>query len=315
MIKGKTKYILFSVACIILVGGLVVILQKPSEDIEDEIELTEYTVKKESIEVHTISTGVVSPQNRLEVKSPISGRIEKILVKEGDRVVKNQILALTSTDDRAALLDAASGKGPEERAKWEEIYPATPLMAPITGTIILKSFEEGQVFIWSDALFTISDRLTVKAQVDETDIAKIKKGQSALITLDAYKDEPLQAYVDRIAYDATTINNVTSYIVDVVPDRVPDYLRSGMTANVKFQLETKKAVLVVPSYAVKLKNGKSVVTVMVGYKKVDREIRLGITEGKKQEVLSGLSEGDIILVPLYINKNKLNKNSPSLVNL
>lgn len=315
MNKGKTKYILFSVACIILVAGLNVILQKPSEDIEDEIELTEYTVKKESIEVHTISTGVVSPQNRLEVKSPISGRIEKILVKEGDRVVKNQILALTSTDDRAALLDAASGKGPEERAKWEEIYPATPLMAPITGTIILKSFEEGQVFIWSDALFTISDRLTVKAQVDETDIAKIKKGQSALITLDAYKDEPLQAYVDRIAYDATTINNVTSYIVDVVPDRVPDYLRSGMTANVKFQLETKKAVLVVPSYAVKLKNGKSVVTVMVENKKVDREIRLGITEGKKQEVLSGLSEGDIILVPLYINKNKLNKNSPSLVNL
>lgn len=315
MIKGKTKFILFSVACIILVGGLNVILQKPSEDIEDEIELTEYTVKKESIEVHTISTGVVSPQNRLEVKSPISGRIEKILVKEGDRVVKNQILALTSTDDRAALLDAASGKGPEERAKWEEIYPATPLMAPITGTIILKSFEEGQVFIWSDALFTISDRLTVKAQVDETDIAKIKKGQSALITLDAYKDEPLQAYVDRIAYDATTINNVTSYIVDVVPDRVPDYLRSGMTANVKFQLETKKAVLIVPSYAVKLKNGKSVVTVMVGNKKVDREIRLGITEGKKQEVLSGLSEGDIILVPLYINKNKLNKNAPSLVNL
>ncbi|MDO9180815.1 MAG: efflux RND transporter periplasmic adaptor subunit [Bacteriovorax sp.] len=259
----------------------------------------EVTVSKQSINVESVSTGVIQPQNRLEVKSSISGRMEKILVKEGDFVHKNQIIAWMSSEDRAALLDAAYAKGKDERKKWEEIYPATPIMSPISGTVILKSFEEGQVFVWSDALFTVSDRLTVKAQVDETDISKIEKGQVAMITLDAYQDKVIKAYVDKIAYDATTINNVTTYIVDVVPMNAPKFIRSGMTASVRFHLVTKHNVLVIPSFSIKLIDGKNIVTVVNNGKKRNQEIKIGVTDGKKQEVIKGLSEGDVILVPDY----------------
>lgn len=276
----------------------------------------EYTVTRQPINVESMSTGVIQPQNRLEVKSSISGRMEKILVKEGDVVQKHQVIAWMSSEDRAALIDAAYTKGPEMRKKWEEIYPATPIMSPISGTVILKNFEEGQVFVWSDALFTVSDRLTVKAQVDETDIAKIQKGQVAMITLDAYQDQVIKAYVDKIAYDATTVNNVTTYIVDVVPVNPPKFIRSGMTASVRFHLITKESALVVPSYSIKLINGKSVVTVVTDGKKRIQEVQVGVTDGKKQEILKGLNVGDVILVPDYHTPEESEQvNSNSLVTL
>ena len=85
----------------------------------------------------------------------------------------------------------------------------------------------------------ISDRLTVKAQVDETDIAAVKVGQRANINLDAYSQDSFPAIVDKIAYDAQTVNNVTTYTVDVLPEQAPDYMRSGMTASVTFIVDEK----------------------------------------------------------------------------
>ena len=93
----------------------------------------------------------------------------------------------------------------------------------------------------------MSDRLTVKAQVDETDIAEIHLKQRAEIVLDAYPDRAIPARVDQIAYEAKTVNNVTTYIVDVLPDKTPSFMRSGMTANVTFLTADKKGVLLVPA--------------------------------------------------------------------
>lgn len=296
--KNKKFYIAGGLVATIaaLVGYLNVSQKSETTTVKNFIE---YTVTRQPINVESMSTGVIQPQNRLEVKSSISGRMEKILVKEGDYVKKNQVIAWMSSEDRAALIDAAYTQGPAMRKKWEQIYPATPIMSPIAGTVILKNFEEGQVFVWSDALFTVSDRLTVKAQVDETDIAKIQKGQVAMITLDAYQDQVIRAYVDKIAYDASTINNVTTYIVDVVPVDAPKFIRSGMTASVRFHLITKENALVVPSFSIKLINGKNVVTVVTDGKKRVQEVQVGVTDGKKQEILKGLNAGDIILVPDY----------------
>src|SRR6185369_1195320 len=68
------------------------------------------------------TTGEVTPLNRVEIKPPISGRIEKLLVDEGDKVRHGQILAWMSSSDRAAILDAARAKGSNEEKKWQEAY-------------------------------------------------------------------------------------------------------------------------------------------------------------------------------------------------
>jgi len=196
------------------------------------------------------ATGNVQPQNRVAIKAPVSGRIEEILVREGDWVKRGQILAWMSSGDRASLLDAARAKGPEELKRWEELYKAAPLISPITVTIIARNVEPGQSVSSSDSPLVVSDRLIVKAQVDETDVAKIKLGQKVRVTLDAYADQPIEAKVDHIAFEARTVNNVTIYDIEVLPKAVPGFMRSGMTANAQFQTDAREHALLLPADAV-----------------------------------------------------------------
>lgn len=271
---------------------------------------SQYTVKKGTIKLSILSTGVVQPQNKLEIKPPIAGRVEKIIVKEGQLVRKNQVIAWMSSTERAALIDAARAKGEASLKEWEDLYPATPIMAPINGTIIKRNVENGQTFTTTDSIFTMSDRLIVKAQVDETDIAKVKLKQNVKIVLDAYADHPISAGVDKIAFDATTVNNVTTYIVDVLPSFVPEFMRSGMTANLTFDLSAKENILIVPSSALSLKLGKNLVLVPGEKNPVEKNVEVGITDGKSVEIVSGLTENDIVLVPEFRLEEKKSGGNP-----
>lgn len=267
---------------------------------EAEPSYREIAVTRGDLAVTILSTGVVQPQNRLEIKAPIPGRAEEVLVVEGQNLTKGQILAWMSSTERAALIDAARARGPEELKRWEEIYRATPILAPINGALILRNVEPGQTFTGSDAVFVMSDRLTVKAQVDETDIAQIRLRQPARIVLDAYPDQPLSGRVDQIAYDAKTVNNVTTYEVEVLPDKTPAFMRSGMTANVSFVVASRRGVLLVPSDAVKVRDGHAYVLPASGADGAapsEREIRAGVSDGKHIEVLDGLADGERLLVP------------------
>ncbi|MGZ3788736.1 MAG: efflux RND transporter periplasmic adaptor subunit [Bacteriovorax sp.] len=271
------------------------------------IKYSEYIVKKGNLKIQILSTGVVQPENKVEIKPPIAGRLEKVLVNEGDKVKKGQILAWMSSTERAAMLDAASAQGPKELKDWEEMYRATPILAAINGMIIQKNVESGQTFTTSDAILVMSDRLTVKAQVDETDIAKIKLKQKARITLDAYPEENIDAVVDQIAYDAKTVNNVTTYIVDVLPKVAPNYMRSGMTANVTFDVDSRDDVLLVPTEAIKNLDVSSVVLLPNPKEKdkpIESEVEIGLSDGKKTEIISGINEGDKILVQEFKMKAK-----------
>lgn len=261
---------------------------------------SEYIIKTGNISATILATGTVQPKNRLEIKAPVAGRIDQVLIKEGSKVKKGQILAWMSSTERAAMMDAARSKGESEYNKWSQLYLPTPVLAPITGTIILKSVEPGQTFTSSDAIFTMSDLLTVKAQVDETDIAQIKLNTKAVIVLDAYPTSPINASVDQLAFDATTTNNVTTYAVDVNPEKTPPFMRSGMTANVTFSVNEKKDVLYIPAEALKITEGTSFVLVKGSSKDpIQLPVTTGLSDGKKIEILEGLKQEDIILIPNY----------------
>lgn len=276
--------------------------------------MTEVPISKGSIVVQILSTGIIQPENKVEIKPPIAGRVEKVLVSEGMKVKKGQILAWMSSTERAALLDAATSKGEKELKEWEAMYRATPILAPINGMIIQKNVESGQTFTTADPILVMSDRLTVKAQVDETDIAQIKLKQKATISLDAYPNQKIEASVDQIAFDSKTVNNVTTYIVDVLPENTPPFMRSGMTANVIFKIMQKDNILTVPAEALKVDEGKSFVLLQGHDEKklpILTEVQIGITDGKKTEIISGLSETDKILIKEFkLGDGKSGSGSP-----
>lgn len=298
------KKIIIGAVVVVVAAGLFYLLKGNKKE---EIQYNAINVQKRTIDVTITATGTVQPKNRLEIKAPVAGRIEEVKIVEGKNVKKGQILAWMSSTERAAMLDAARSKGDAEFKRWSNLYLPTPILAPIDGTIILKSVEPGQTITVSDAIFVMSDQLSVKAQVDETDIAQVKNGLSAEIILDAYPNDKIPALVAKVAFDSKSTNNVTTYEVDVIPNNIPDYMRSGMTANVTFNVEALKDVLAIPSEALQIKNGKTIVLKKEGDKNIETEIVTGHTDGKFQEVTSGLNENDQVMVQNYEIKEKDSK--------
>ncbi len=253
------------------------------------------------IQKSVTATATVQPQNRLEMKPPVGGRIDKILVEEGQTVKTGDVLAVMSSTERAALLDAAHSQGAEEVSYWENVYKPIQMFAPIDGEVIVKSVQPGQTVTTTDPVVVLSDRLIVEAQVDETDIGKVKEGQKAVITLDAYPDIEVNATVGHIYYESLVVNNVTIYKVDILPEKVPDVFRSGMSANIRIVQAEKDNVLTVPLEAVKHgKGGKgSFVLVDQGknQKPEKRTVETGISDDSTVEIVSGIDENDVLVIP------------------
>lgn len=249
-----------------------------------------------SIETHISTTGTVLPKNRLEIKPPVAGRIESILVKEGEAVKKGQTLGWLSSTERAALLDAAQGQGEEKLKYWQEVYKAIALVAPIDGEVIVATVQPGQTVTTGDAALVLSDRLIVRAQVDETDIGKVKVGQEAVISLDAYPDAKIRATVDHIYFESETINNVTIYKVDLLPQEVSAFFRSGMNATIDFIILKKDDALLLAEEAVIGENNENYVLVRNGREFVKRPVSLGLTQDKSVEIVSGLNADDIVVI-------------------
>lgn len=294
MIKNKRWRIYLGVLAVILITiFLMKAKQKPSGEVTREIRPI-----IGNIQTTVTSTATVQPQNRLEVKPPINGRIDEILVKEGEKVKAGQTLAWMSSTERAALLDAARAHGPEEIKYWDDVYKPTPLISPIDGDVIVSTDEPGQTITSQDAVIVLSDHLIVQAQVDETDIGGIHLGQEAMITLDAYPKIKVMGKVDHIYYESKLVNNVTIYQVDIVPETVPEVFRSGMSATVSIAEKTKENALLIPIEALKKTTEGSYVFVSqgAGKKPVEQKVELGISDEKNVEIISGLTEQDTILV-------------------
>ncbi|MFH0856034.1 MAG: efflux RND transporter periplasmic adaptor subunit [Candidatus Omnitrophota bacterium] len=251
-----------------------------------------------TIQTYISTTGTVLPKNRLEVKPPVGGRIESILVHEGDEVKIGQALAWMSSTERAALLDAAEGQGEDVLKYWKQIYKPIALLAPINGEVIVATTQPGQTVTTADAVIVLSDHLIVRAQVDETDIGKIKLDQGALITLDAYPNEKINAAVEHIYYESETVNNVTIYKVDLVPKDVPEFFRSGMNATIDFKAESRENALLLPVEAVRKEKGESYVLLKQPDSKnpIKRVVKIGIADDKNYEILSGVTSADTVLV-------------------
>ena len=243
------------------------------------------------------TTGVVQPQNRLEIKPSVGGRIEKIFFQEGDTVKAGDVLALLSSTERSSLLDAAKLKDAATYKYWEEVYKPIPLVSPIDGQVIVRNFEPGQTVTTADAVLVLSDRLIVQAQVDETDIGYVRKGQKALLTLDAYPDIKVEGVVSHISFESVEVNNVTIYDVDIIPDKIPDVFRSGMSANVEIIRAKKDKALLLPSYVIQNgKHGQAFVRIETSNGKTERaRITTGITDDSHTEIVSGLKETDTVV--------------------
>jgi macrolide-specific efflux system membrane fusion protein len=283
---------------ILLVLGIIITYQlRDKKEKMPEIVYVPHTVTTADVKEVIDTTGEVSALNRVEIKPSVSGRVDRLLVNEGDTVRKGQVLAYLSSSDRVAILDAVRANPNENIKDWENTYKATPVISPMNGKIILRNVVEGQTISTNDILYALADELIVLASVDEADIGKIKNGQRAEITLDAYKDVTINGKVFQILEEGKNVSNVITYYVKIRPEKTPAFFKSLMTANIDIIVKEQKDAVVIPwDSFVEDEQGDTYVLVGDEMQQNKHKIITGIFDGDNVEVTSGLSKGDTILV-------------------
>lgn len=158
-------------------------------------------------------------------------------------------------DARVAAANLASAKAQLDRARINLRYAT--IVSPIDGTVLSRAVDVGQTVAASfntPTLFTIAGdlrQMQVQASVDEADIGKIKVGQGATFTVDAYPDTVFTGEVTQIRLNPVVNQNVVSYDVVLGVPNPELRLMPGMTANLTIAVVRKEDVLQVPAAALR----------------------------------------------------------------
>ena len=173
------------------------------------------------------------------------------------------------------------------------------IIAPVNGIITKKGFEVGeQTSLATPVLEMIGEtKLQIQVNVPEADIAKIKLSQNVAITLDAFgPDKKFMGQVIFIDPAETKIQDVVYYQVKIQFMSGAEEIKPGMTANLTIYTDSRDNVLVVPSRAVKSRDGEKYVEILTAEKNVTQKtVTVGLKGNEGIEILSGLNEGEEVI--------------------
>jgi len=223
-------------------------------------------------------TGNIAGEEQVTVH-PIeeTGRLIKYLVKEGDVVKKGQVIALV---DRSI-------KGME--------FQSAKITSPISGNVGMLFLDKGAMVAPQTPIAMIADidRIKVKIQVVERDLPKVHKGQSAVITVNAYPDKKFQGKLKQLSPFVNPMTKASKGEI-IVPNQ-EHLLKPGMFTRVELIIEEHTNTIVVPEKTVIEKDGKRVVFVLKEEYAEMREVETGIENEGSIEILKGLKIGEKVI--------------------
>jgi HlyD family secretion protein len=236
-----------------------------------------------------------------------------------DDAQKNYEMALNKQNVAKAQVSVLKSKIVQARAQvaqdqanlmqLEEQLSYTDLESPIDGVVLSRDVEIGDavssiLVLGSSAtlIMTLGDtsEVYVKGKVDESDIGKVYLGQPARIKVESFKDKTFNGKVTKISPMGVEKDNVTTFEVRVSINNPGGELKAEMTANAEILLEEHKSVLQVPEGSIIYDNQKKASVEIPdpkgkeGKRKVP--VTIGISNGAKTELLSGLKEGDQVVL-------------------
>ena len=200
-------------------------------------------------------------------------------------------------------LGKAKVKEAVEKLKALEVSLSyTKIYAPISGYVSAVTTQEGETVVSglsAAILITIIDpsKLEMWIYVDETDIGRTKPGMKVEHWVDTYRDKRFYGKIHTIYPQPEIKDNIVYYLAIVKIDpKDTALLRPEMTTHVRIIVEEKTDVLIVPNGAVRFEEGKNMVYVRGKEKQERREVALGIRDDSFTEIVSGLAEGERIVI-------------------
>ena len=255
-----------------------------------------------------VNEGVLSRQQLDDAQAKYDAALQRVQSLE-------KAHALTKIGPRQEDIEAARGsllQAQGQLAYVQSLLDATLIRAPVSGTILERTAEKGELVTAQFAsaadtggprgsvvaLADLSD-LQVELDISQNDFAKLGSKQRAVVTTDAYPDREYKGIIDEISPEGNRQKATVQVKVKILnPD---DYLRPEENANVRFlgeennkQTQVSTGVIV-PSNAVRDSNGKKTVLVAFNGRAVSREIKV-VSQRSNGYLVDGLTGGEDIIV-------------------
>ena len=275
-------------------------------------------------------SGTVEEESGTLLSFAVGGTVSRVLVDEGDRVGKGQLIATLDTEQlthnhasaQAALAQAEDayrrmeelhGKGSLPEIKWVEAQTALQraraseqmarkqlddcrLYAPFSGVISKKFAEKGQnVGAGTQVVKLVAvGRMKVKISVPESEMAQISVGQKADVTIEAIGGTSMQATVTEKGVAADPLSR--SYDVKLSLPKADRKLLPGMVADVALRGGNTSMACILPAHIVQIdERNNEFVWLAVGGKAVKRIVTVGGFTADGVTVTSGLADGDMVI--------------------
>jgi len=271
------------------------------------------------------SSGTFDYWEQKTVKTVTAGDVTSVNYTTGDKVnLGNVIVNLESDDAEVSLKQSELSLTDSELAlqNTQDQLDDYNITSPISGTVLEKTSKAGDTLgsdTKSTTMAVIADmsQLTFDIDVDELDIGNIEVGQAVQVTADSLEGKNFEGTISNISAIGTSTNGVATYPVTVLMENTGELL-IGMNVNAEIVIESREDVLQIPSSALNRGNrvlvkdedgskaasqvesdsrkpSKMVDDIPDGYTYVTVEV--GISNTDDVEIVSGLDEGDIVIVP------------------
>lgn len=269
--KKSRKWLGWIIAGLVFIIVIVLSSQK-----EESINYDSITAMVEDVTTYYSFSGNIEAKNKESVVLTAMNQIDTIEVSEGDQVKKDEVLFTT--------------------------LQGSEVKASIDGEVANIYVTEGDVVTAGTIIMDLTDysNLQVKVKVDEYDVKSVEVDKEAIVTINAL-DKEVKGTVSHLSKEAQSLNGV-SYFVATIDLNEDSELRVGMSTEVKMVNESVTDVIVIPMSALQFdytnlpyvyyRNNQGEV--------MTKTVELGITDGTLVEVISGLEEGEEILIPKTI---------------
>ena len=249
-------------------------------------------------------------------KLALDGLIAASVLDDGDRAYQLALNKRLSAQRNVFVSKAEVAKAKAQVAQAqaalasvEEDLRNSTIVSPMDGLVLSRDVEVGDavssiLVLGSQAtlVMTLGDMSTVYVlgKVDQADIGKVYLGQPARIVVESFKDKKFEGKVTKISPLGVEKDNVTTFEVRVSIQNPSGELKANMSANAEIILEEKHSVLLIPESAVIYDKDKHT-SVEVPDPKADNgrrkiPVKLGISNGVKTELVSGLNEGQKVIL-------------------
>ena len=304
--------------------------QLDKQEITAQVDAQRAQLASQEANVSTFEANI--EQDKVNANAPdlpmYKATLDRNLEMQKEGIVSRQVLddanrdylaALTKRDSAKAQIGVDTAKLKQARAQvmqsqaslkqLEEQLSYTTIVAPMDGVILSRDVEIGDavssiLVLGSTATLIMTEgdinEVYVQGKVDEADIAHVYLGQPARIKVESFRDRTFVGHVTKIAPMGVEKDNVTTFEVRVSINNPGGELKANMTANAEIILDEHKGVLTVPENAVMYDSQKNASVEIPDKKQKEGKrkvpVTVGLSDGSKTELLSGLKEGDQVVL-------------------